>query len=896
MLVLSAQQKAEVDRLVDELLDLPQDQRAQWLASRTIVDPVVRAEADSWLRAAEGAADFLSTPAKPAVEAVWEPTNIGVRLGVWQITRRIGRGGMGEVFEAVRAQGDFDQRVAIKLLQREAAAHFERFRVERQILARLEHDSIARLFDGGLSADGRPYMVMEYVEGLPITEYCTQIRASLAQRLQLFMQVCDAVAYAHRNLIVHRDLKPSNILVTRDGKIKLLDFGIAKPVDAQQADMTLADLAPMTPRCAAPEQLTGKPITTATDVYGLGLLLFELLTGTHPWVGADTPVLQALRTVLLQPAPPASRKAASEPDSPVAAQLIRGDLDAIVAKALRQEPAQRYQTVEAFSQDVGRASRSEPVQAREGARLYVLGRLVRRYRWQAAALVVVLISLIGGLSVALTQAHRAAIERDAARRDAAREEAVRYNLTQLFRSAIADQNGQPATAKNMIDNSAQRLFTEYRDQPRLVGQIVLALADLYGALNDVAGSRTLLETFNNQVNADADPATLADVRQKLANDDLLSGQADNAAKLLDQSEQFWASVPAQYAEERLEGLGVRARQQRMAGNVEGAINTSREAIVQRVALSGHDHRETALLYNSLAITLTAAGRLNEALDAYHETTGIYRAIGLGDGLDAQIILANTATLEARTGHLREAQDLLKGAVERQRALAGDSAAVAAAMGNYAKLLAVSDHNDQAIAMLREAIDMANRYTGARSPVTLQNQLYLGEAQMAVGDLAGSKATLASTYEGSLAQYGAMHILTLRIQSAQAQLQSLMGHKAEAREMLVQVVAQMRRLGPPGAPAMAQALVAMGGIDLAQDHAQAAIAELQEAVQTREASHDQTWELGQARERLGEARASSGDTAAGVALLDQSLQILQSSLGPDHPETRRAHDALVRYRS
>ncbi len=262
---------------------------------------------------------------------------------------------MGEVYEASRADGNFEQRVAIKLLQREAAAQMVRFQAERQILARLEHPGIARLYDGGVTEDGRPFMAMEFVEGRPITEYCQITHATFEQRLALFVQVCDAVAYAHRNLIVHRDLKPSNILVTPNGAVKLLDFGIAKLLDAQRARVTQAAATPMTPICAAPEQLTGGAVTTATDVYALGLLLFELLSGTHPWMGSDTPVLQAMRTVLQRPAPSLSRTAEAQPNAPVPARLLRGDLDAIVAKALRKEPGDRYATVEAMKLDVERS-------------------------------------------------------------------------------------------------------------------------------------------------------------------------------------------------------------------------------------------------------------------------------------------------------------------------------------------------------------------------------------------------------------------------------------------------------------------------------------------------------------------------------------------------------------
>ncbi len=892
---LTDQQRSRVDALLDELLDLPEPARAARLNDRHIEDPRVRAEVESLLLAAHASERFLEGPARPAVDAALQDAAIGTRLGAWTITRLIGRGGMGDVYEGTRAQGDFEQRVAIKLLQREAAAQLERFAAERQILARLEHPGIARLYDGGVTGEGRPYMVMEYIEGRSITEFCALTRATLEQRLRLLTQVCEAVAYAHRNLIVHRDLKPSNILVTAAGTVKLLDFGIAKLLDPQHARVTKVAVAPMTPSCAAPEQLTGDPVTTATDVYALGLLLFELLTGVHAWNGSETPMLLALRTVLQRSAPLASRTAAARAVSPVPAKAIRGDLDAIVAKALRTEPAHRYATVEALKSDVERVLRGEPVAAREGARLYALGHLLRRYRWAAAAAAAVFVSLAVGLGLAAWQAHRATLERDIARRDAAREEAVRYELTRLFRTAIADQGPQPATAKNMIDSSAQRVLHEYQDQPQLAGQIVLTLADLYGALEDAEGAGTLLEGFVAAAGPDTDPAALADARQKLANIELLRGHVDRAGQLLDQADAYWATAPRPYLEERLEGLVVRARLQRARGDLDGAIAATREAIQQRVALSGHDHRETAILYNSLAISLAAANRLEQALAAYRETSDIYRAIGLGDGIDAQIIVANTGTLELRTGHLKEAEVLLKSAIERERSLAGDSAAVAAALGYYGKVLSITDRNAAAISVLREATDLGVRYAGASSPLAVQNRLFLGEAQLAIGDQQQARITLTAAHDTALAQYGAAHLLTLRTQLALAQLAAAAGDYEKSLIQLPATVAGLRKLGPPGEPNLALALESLGDAQAHLGQIEQATATLKEAVAIREQTPEDLWELAQARERLGEALARAGRAAA-PALLSRAAHDLEAQLGADHPQTMRARAALARVRA
>jgi serine/threonine protein kinase len=296
-------QRTRVNALLDELLELPQAGRLTALEHWHVDDAAVLAEVVSLLNALDASDTFLTAPVRLSRDDNLTDTTLGVRLGAWRLSRMIGRGGMGDVYEGMRVDGEFEQRVAIKLLQRATAGDAKRFQAERRMLAGLQHAGIARLYDGGVTDDGRLYMVMEYIDGRPITEYCTTTGATLLQRLALFDLVCAAVAYAHEHRVIHRDLKPSNILVTATNEVKLLDFGIAKVLDAQLARMTQAGVAPLSPICAAPEQLTGAPTTPATDVYALGLLLYELVTDSHPWMGIDTPMLQAMRIVLERPAP-----------------------------------------------------------------------------------------------------------------------------------------------------------------------------------------------------------------------------------------------------------------------------------------------------------------------------------------------------------------------------------------------------------------------------------------------------------------------------------------------------------------------------------------------------------------------------------------------------------------
>jgi tetratricopeptide (TPR) repeat protein len=636
--------------------------------------------------------------------------------------------------------------------------------------------------------------------------------------------------------------------------------------------------------------LLGKPVTTATDIYALGLLLFELLTDTQAWTRAGGPIAQAVRVVLDEPVPVPSRRAASAGGVPFASRVLRGDFDSIVAKAVRREPQHRYATVEALEADINHALKGEPVAARSGARLYVLGRTLRRHLWVTLAIAAVLVSLTVGLGAAAWQARQAQIERDAARRDAAREEAVRYQLTRLVRAAIEERGSQPATAKSMIDNSALRVLREYQSQPQLAGQIVLTLADLYGALADPEGGAALLESFVSQAGPKSDPVAVADARQKLANIVLLQGHNDRAAQLLSQAEDFWSKHPNLYTEERLEGLGIKARLLRSTGDLDGASATEDAAITQRIAFSGRLHRETAVLYNSHGITLTAQNRLEDALTAYRQTLAIYEELGLGDELDVQVIRGNMGTLEYRTGHLREAEGLLKEAAARERKLAGDSAAVAAVMGLYAEVLTLTDRGPQGLPIVHEAVDLAMHHAGATSPLALQNQMFLADAQSASGDLPGARNTASAAYAASLSEYGPANLFTLRAQATIANLELKGGNAARAQEQLTATAARLRTLGRRADSTLAQVLQSLGEIALLREQPDAAITAFEEAIAILARFADSGWNVALARERLGEALIAARRPGA-AELLQQAVGVLSAQLGESHPETIRARRVL-----
>ncbi len=472
----------KVERLFAEALAQPPGTRAAFLDRACGADGDLRDELNALLLSHEASGVLDVVPHVPG-KATFQPSlAIGTCLGPWRIDAFIGRGGMGEVYAATRADTAFEQRAALKVLRHEAVGGLDRFHAERRFLLRLEHPGIARLLDGGNAPDGRPYTVMDYVEGRSLTDYCRLHASTLQQRLALFVQVCDAVAFAHRSLVIHRDLKPDNILVTAEGTVKLLDFGIAKLLDASAsphaADTTIV---PFTPDYAAPEQLSGQPVSTAADIYALGVLLFELLTGERPLRMRGLPSTQAMQVILDRTPPAPSRIAHAKADAPVAPRLLTGDLDAIVAKCLRKEAGDRYETVNALMRDIECHQRGEPVQAREGARLYVLGRALRRYRWAVAAVCMLIVTLAAGLVGTMWQAQRAEFE-------GARAAATKDFLLGVFSVSdpriASDKPRREITAKQLLDLSSARIETNFSDQPEMQIELLGVVADIYQRLRD----------------------------------------------------------------------------------------------------------------------------------------------------------------------------------------------------------------------------------------------------------------------------------------------------------------------------------------------------------------------------------------------------------------------------
>ena len=485
-----------VAKIVERALDIDEKARASLIADLCGPDTGLREEVASLLAFQDKATDFIEKPAYQfAAEAIVDldagELKAGELIGDYEIVSLIGEGGMGEVYLAEDAK--LGRKVAIKLLKFGlASAHIlRRFQQEERILAGLTHPNIARLYGGAVTANGLPYFVMEYVDGPRLDDYCRDHQLSIPQQLELFRKICAAVSYAHQHLVIHRDIKPANIRMTTDGEPKLLDFGIAKLLDpeANVPDMTMTFAAVMTPQYASPEQAHGEAMTTASDVYSLGVVLYELLTGQKPYkIDSRTPGAVARAIAEQEPTKPSTAIAKRGDNSKVEirnSKFLKGDLDNIVLKALRKEPERRYGSVGQFSDDIRRYLEGRPVIARKDTLGYRTSKFVRRNKITVAAAALVLLAIISALIVSLWEARNAARQRDLAQQEKLRGEQINDFLQSILAAASPEEKGKDATVLEVLQDATQRIDAEFAKQPDLKAQALLTIGSTYNSLGNI---------------------------------------------------------------------------------------------------------------------------------------------------------------------------------------------------------------------------------------------------------------------------------------------------------------------------------------------------------------------------------------------------------------------------
>ncbi|MBS1797786.1 MAG: tetratricopeptide repeat protein [Acidobacteria bacterium] len=684
-----------IEEIFNRALDVAAAGREDFLAAACGGDDELRVEVETLLRAEEAHGGHLLEAVQNAAEEFLNDAETDEKppeqIGVYRIKRLLGRGGMGAVYLAVRSD-EIKRRVAVKIIKRgmDTDDILRRFRNERQILAALEHPNIARLLDAGTTPDGLPFFVMEYIEGLPLLEYCARNRLRTRDRLKLFRQICAAVAYAHQNLVVHRDLKPSNIIVTGDGVPKLLDFGIAKMLNPELSGQTLNPTATamrlMTPEYASPEQVRGEAITTASDIYSLGVLLYELLTGRRPYrIKNNTPAEIFHAICDTEPLPPSAitdyRQPPADPETnpsiaPRNPHALRGDIDNIVLTALRKETARRYATVEQFSEDIRFHLEGLPVSARPATFAYRFSKFVRRHKL-TVGLAALLVTFLTGFAVTETvQTFRIARERDTAQIEHERAEKVSAFMLDLFKGANADRNGgRDATARELLDKGYERVKNELRDQPEVRARILLTMAEAYKSLSVFDRAEELTEEavrLDRELYGREHPQTLAAL-DFLAEVKFWGKKSDEAAAIMREVVEIRRKTGGDTLElaKSLDALAVWQKDGLKAPKDEIEKNYRDAVSIARRALPAGDARIEEYLTDTAAFLMEIRGNFRDAEELCREALTVAETNASEKPLD--LAAANTCVGRSLVYQARfdEAARYLQRTLDIRRAFYGE---------------------------------------------------------------------------------------------------------------------------------------------------------------------------------------------------------------------------------
>lgn len=924
--------------------DLPAAERDELLEPACAGEPALRAMVENLLRGDQAPDDYREAVGRAVQGRIGEAAahRQGMQIGAYTLASRIAEGGMGVVYLAHRSDRRFEQRVAIKLLPTVLASRDlkQRLLVERQILADLNHPNIASLLDGGETGDGVPWLAMEYIDGLPIDEYCDNQRLTVDQRIAIFLQVCTAVHYAHSNLVIHRDLKPSNILVTRDGVPKLLDFGIAKLLDARNSSrtmaMTVAGARLLTPRHASPEQINGEPITTASDVYSLGLLLYDLLCGSFPYEIPDTASAAEFERRIVEddPRPPSSRLASDTSGdiarrrSTTATELrgrLRGDLDTIVLKALRKETAARYSTARELSNDLGHAAAHRPILARPPTRGYLLSRFWLRHRTAAMGVLATLVALIGGATAATVGFFRATEAEQHALVEARNADATADFLVGLFQEAHPDTSaGNERSVREILAIGLERVDIELADSPMARARVLETLSGVYKGLAEYPRAEALQRRA-----LELHRATLQDDRAgeaRLLNDlgDLLriQSQHEHAAALMRESLAIHASlgrISEDWAD-ALNNLGLVSEEMGVQGeatarlfealemrrqlfdpphekianslqnlawhyargvDLDKAEQYGLENLAMRVAVYGAVHPRVAAAEMQLSRIYKQQGRWDEAESAARRSVAIAEQIFESGHPDLTFPLYELAGVLHARGRLGEARDLFARIVAWERVSLGpDSHDLGMSIKAYASVLFEFADYAEAESLLRESLGIFETLPGGSTRGLRNTETLLGRVLIETGRLEEAAAMLGADKDVVAPDGGPGTIRDPR-RLALVDYFLAMGQVDEANELL------------DGMADSPEVLLAKGRVLRAEGQA-AAAAEVLDALLRQLSSRWGTphWQAARARAELGRARLDAGALEAGRSDLETAQAALAAQLGAAHPEVLRIKADLL----
>ena len=794
----------KVKDIFSGIVDLDEAERSLKLNKICNGDHELRAEVVALLRSNDEVEDFIEEPAFIVSDALppdVEPTTDKV-IGHYRVVREIGRGGMGTVFLATRDDGEFKQEVAIKVvssafLGRES---LRRFRQERQILAGLNHPNIARLLDGGVTDEGLPYLVMEFVEGEPLIEHADKHNLSIDERLRVFLKICRAFAYAHGNLIVHRDIKPSNILVTSDGDPKLLDFGLAKILDIEsEEDRTATNFRALTPAYASPEQIRGDTITTASDIYSLGVVLYELLTGSRPFNYESATFEKMIQMVSVsEPVLPSqaasrSRRGGEEekrrrgaktvvPSSPpllFSPSQLKGDIDNIVLMAMRKEPERRYRSVEQLADDIERHLKGLPITASQDTFTYRSSKFIRRHWIGVASAVVIILVLIAGIITTSWQAR-------AARRAQARSETIGAFLQNMLGSAAPEAKGSDVKVKDILAEAATRARTELADDPEAMAQVLLTLGRTYVSLTLYGQAEIELRAAaeaSEKANGISHPTTAASLawlgialayEDKFVEGETVSMRAVELERNLHPD----GSEDLGYA---LFGYAANLMQK---GDAATSLKAAREASEDIKQSLGEQHGYYLATINQTALANDYLGNLDEAERLYRQT------LVQADSVEPRyrIFIAQAALfmgkLLIKKGNFDTAEIYLNKSETVYRDVLGDSNTTIAYIRQISGKIRIHRHDfNGAVMELRESLEMFSKSLPPENGYVLQSKMALGLALTRAGKLSEGEQYLREAQTAAAKTLPPASALRAEIESTLGECLTARGQFAEAETLL-----------------------------------------------------------------------------------------------------------------
>jgi len=730
-----------------DALEVPKESRDDFVRERANGSAALYDEVISLLRSAEEPADIIESNAIDLVsKVVGETGDYAERhFGIYRIIRELGTGGMGSVFLAERDDGEFTMQVALKIVRASIADRItiERFRQERQILAKLHHPNIAALHDGGISEKGEPFLAMEFVDGKSLIDHCENKNLSIRERLVLFCKVCSAVSYAHRNLVVHRDIKPSNILVSTSGEPKLLDFGLAKMFDSE-GQSTETVLRAFTPAYASPEQIKGENITTASDIYSLGVVFYEMLTGLKPLELDSGNYDEIFRTITsVVPAKPSHAVA----ENAHRRSALRGDLDNIALTALRKEPERRYASAESFLDDIGKYLDGFPISARPNTLSYRLEKLYQRNRLTFVACVLLILSIFAGLGISLWQARSARIQRDLAQAQTEKAEKINTFLQQMlsfsnqsFTSVSPIAQPKNVTVNDMLDQMTPLIESELADQPEVLARILRTVGSSYASQGfydkgeqNLRSSLDIQRQIGRENSVDA-----ADTMIELGVLNYRQSRFEASLELLEKAVDFYRQyqiqVPVNSPARLIQALDFLASNRYYAGDVRTAVSLFEEGIElgRQADLKGNEREVVAGITIDYSLIVSRLGNNQQGESLVREGLGIYRDI-------SSIPRWEVANAKALLSANLVARDDLDGA---ERELLESEEILRKTLGEN-NIYMASTFKGLANVYIKKA-DLAAAEKAARSSLAIYATLFTADNSFAAGSLVSLGTILSKT--------------------------------------------------------------------------------------------------------------------------------------------------------